>query len=257
MICHLIIFNDFPVDMLFQKKFLMIYLSCFLINACSPDALDRLSKIGKEPTMSPIVSDEKYIQYAIPEIDNIQENSNSLWSSDSKMLFQNVRVNKLGDIVTVRISINDQAKIDNKSERERSSNEQLTAPILGSIPTHLFGKNRNASAKIINMQGDMSNYGSGKIERKDSINLYVAATVIKILPSGNLVIQGSQEIKVNYDVRTIYISGIVRSEDIDMHGVVEYTKIADLRVNYGGHGHVYAVQQPRLGSQILDIISPF
>ncbi|ETO91284.1 MAG: flagellar L-ring protein [Candidatus Xenolissoclinum pacificiensis L6] len=241
-------------------RILLSVIACMLIISCTPDTLDKLSMIGKEPMMSESINGERQIEYTTISDDEhafrIQQSSNSLWNENSKMLFQNVRANKLGDIVTVKISINDQAKLDNKMEKDRGHLEQVNAPILGKIPSNLLGT-RSEPVNIINMQGNTSNFGEGKIERKDRVDMHVAATVTKVLPSGNLVIQGTQEIKVNYEIRTIMIKGVIRSEDIDLDNSIEYTKIADLRVDYGGRGQLYSVQQPRVGVQVIDAISPF
>ena len=85
----------------------------------------------------------------------------------------------------------------------------------------------------------------------------VAAVVTEILPNGNLVINGSQEVRVNYDMRVLNVTGIVRPRDITGNNVVAYDKIAEARISYGGRGRAMEVQQPAWGQQVFDKVTPF
>ncbi|HEY0276406.1 MAG TPA: flagellar basal body L-ring protein FlgH, partial [Paenirhodobacter sp.] len=99
--------------------------------------------------------------------------------------------------------------------------------------------------------------GSGSVARKEKLTLRVAATVLDRLPNGVMRIQGSQEVRVNFEVRELVVTGFVRPEDVSRQNEVTYDKIAGARIAYGGRGQITDVQQPRLGQQVADILLPF
>jgi flagellar L-ring protein precursor FlgH len=109
----------------------------------------------------------------------------------------------------------------------------------------------------VDVSSDSSTLGAGQIARNEKIELKIAATVTEVLPNGNLAILGSQEVRVNYELRDLQIAGIIRREDISRDNTIDYEKIAEARLVYGGRGQVYQLQQPRYGEQVLDIILPF
>ena len=85
----------------------------------------------------------------------------------------------------------------------------------------------------------------------------MAVTIVDVLPNGILAISGSQELRVNFELRELLVTGYVRPEDITRQNEITYDKIASARVSYGGRGQITDVQQPRYGQQALDVILPF
>lgn len=185
--------------------------------------------------------------------------ANSLWRPGSRTFFRDQRARSVGDILKVVVTIQDSAKLDNKTEIKRNDTMNTGVPnILGYEAdfAQVLPKAVNPS-KLVGINTADNNKGEGKIDRKETINTTIAATVVEILPSSNLVIKGSQEVKVNYEVREVTVEGIVRPEDISAQNSVTLDQIAEARVTYGGRGNVSDYQQPRYGKQILDTILPF
>ena len=103
----------------------------------------------------------------------------------------------------------------------------------------------------------MSDSGNGSVNRKESLQTNVAVVVTQVLPNGNLVIEGRQEVRVNFEVRDLIIAGIVRPMDIQSDNTIMSEKIAEARISYGGRGQITDVKQPRYGQQVADAILPF
>ena len=177
----------------------------------------------------------------------------SLWTDDRADLYQDPRALNVGDIVTVKIKIRDQASLDNNSERSRK------AGIAGSLDlSGAFGQYTLPTVGAKLGAGDSSDVaGKGKIARSEDIDLSVAAVVGQKLPNGNLFISGQQEVRVNYEVRVLSIAGIIRPRDILPNNTIDYDKIAEARISYGGRGRITDVQQPGWGQQIYDAVAPY
>jgi flagellar L-ring protein precursor FlgH len=182
---------------------------------------------------------------------------NSIWQDASADLFRDPRARKIGDVVTVKISIKDKATLDNNSKRSRDSKTSLK-PKLGYDFQTTGGLNHTGDLSVdVEAEGETSTDSKGGITRSEKIELLIAAVVTGVLPNGNLIISGSQEVRVNYEVRELSVAGIVRPRDISTDNSVAYDKIAEARISYGGRGRITEVQQPAVGQQLFDLLTPF
>lgn len=237
--------------------FTIIVLSA--LGACS--AAERLTQIGQTPTLSAIENPTAQAGYRpvvmpMPEpiVDSYQ--SNSLFRSGARGFFKDQRAHRIGDILTVKIVISDKAQISNQTTRGRTSTSNAG---LGG----LFGAALTAVAPTIpvataiDVNSGVSDAGTGSVNRAESLETEVAAVITQVLPNGNLVIEGHQEVRVNFEIRDLVVAGIVRPEDINADNTIESSKIAEARIAYGGRGQITDVQQPRYGQQVLDAILPF
>jgi len=227
-------------------------------------ACGRSDHIGKAPSFSnPLATREHsaMVSTALPVV--IEEPSAldqaSLWSGQRSSLLGDRRAVRQGDILTVVIEIDERAEISNETDRSRSGSESLGIPQLGGLPQRLDEKlpDGASSSDLVSINSNSSSSGDGSVKRKEKLTLRVAATIVDILPNGVLSISGSQELRVNFEMRELLVSGYVRPEDISRQNEITYDKIASARVSYGGRGQITDVQQPRIGQQVLDAVLPF
>lgn len=233
-------------------------------------ACGRLENVGKEPAFSPLdapanpvavgVAPARAAIAAAPPVEaRIGQERASLWRSGPSSLFGDRRASRGGDILTVLIEIDDEAQIKNSSSRSRSGSDSLAIPQLVGIPQTLdrLLPDGASSSNLADLNSASASAGEGAVQRNERIALRVAATVVDVLPNGHLVIQGSQEVRVNYELRDLQVAGIVRPEDISRQNTITYDKIAGARIAYGGRGQISDMQQPRYGQQVLDIVLPY
>ena len=234
-------------------------LAFVLLSAC-----DRLEQVGRAPDFSPLEgSYQHHAMYSTPLPDDIvpetPTDASSLWTAGRSSLFGDRRAAQRGDILTVVIEIDDKAEISNSSDRSRAGSENMGMPSLFGIPQRLNESLPEGAsmAEAVNTTGASSYEGSGNVSRNEKLTLRVAATVVEELANGVLRIEGQQEVRVNYELRELIISGYVRPTDISRQNEITYDKIAGARVSYGGRGQITDVQQPRYGQQVADILLPF
>lgn len=227
-------------------------------------ACNRVDHLGRPPTMSQPQSTPEFVAMTEPELDLPEvplrpESSASLWAGERNSLVRDRRAASRGDILTVVIEIDDKAEISNSSSRSRAAEDSVSIPDFGGLPQSLDKKMTEGAsmARMVEADADSSYKGNGKVSRREKLTLRVAATVIDRLPNGTLHIQGSQEVRVNFEMRELTVSGFVRPEDIGRSNEIAYDRIAGARISYGGRGQISDVQQPRYGQQIADIILPY
>ena len=233
------------------------------LGACG--SMDRLSEVGKAPDLKPIedprqVAGYKPVSLPMPAPSPTSSaGSNSLWREGARGFFRDQRARRVGDVLTVEVTIADKASLSNETSRSRTNSDSLGVDSIFGVQkriTQLLPGSPEAGS-LVSADSGMSNRGTGEVERSEDIDLNIAALITQVLPNGNLVVQGRQEIRVNFEVREIIVAGIVRPEDIEPTNSISHEKIAELRVAYGGRGQLTDVQQPRYGAQVLDILLPY
>jgi len=237
-------------------------LSSALLSGCA--TADKIANIGKAPEMTKIanpMTDPKYqpVSLPMPSPQTTAPEKNSLWQSGRVTFFKDQRASNIGDIITVTIDIKDEATMENDSKQSRSSNEKAGMNSLFGLEKSLDRVLPQAvdNTDLADFGSDSSHSGSGSIEREDEVKLRLAALITQLLPNGNMVIHGKQEVLVNFEKRILQIDGVIRPEDISVKNTVSYDQIAEARILYGGEGQLTNVQQTRYGHQLYDIIFPF
>ena len=241
------------------QRTLLLSIAATLLSSCA--AFDRLKNIGEPPALAAVDNPTakpgyKPVQMPMPAAQPASYNPNSLWRNGSRAFFKDQRAHQVGDILTVKVNITDKANIANDTKRSRANTEdsgvdnffgKSKLPILNSaLPTRIFTGDSASSSE-----------GKGSVDRSEALSTNVAGVVTQVLPNGNLVIEGRQEIRVNFEIRELIVAGVVRPEDIESDNTIDSSKIAQARIAYGGRGQISDVQQPRYGQQVLDVILPF
>lgn len=228
-----------------------------LLPACSG-----LAEVGKSPKFTPSDGSLEHRAMTGPLSVHgtpISPRDPSLWSAGRGSLLGDRRASLRGDIVTVVIEIDESAEISNSTSRSRGGSESFGLPSLFGLPQRIDRHlPEDASmSDAFSAQSSSESSGQGSVRRNEELTLRIAATVIETLPNGILQIQGSQEVRVNNEIRELLVSGYVRPADISRQNEITYDKIASARISYGGRGDISAVQRPRYGQQIADVVLPF
>ena len=216
-----------------NKKLLLLTVPLLALGACA----SRTDHMFKPPTISPVGDMRNPMPAPDPRRYNVppkavqhseaKVTTASLWRSGPSSLFGDRRARALGDIVTIVIEIDEEAEIKNSTSRSRSANDDMSV-------SNFFGLNSLAEDVLpsggsldpaIGTNSSTASSGDGQIKREEKITLRVAATVINELPNGHLAVTGSQEIRVNYELRELLVAGIIRPEDIARNNTITYDKI--------------------------------
>ncbi len=241
-----------------------LLLTTALVALAACNAFDRMTDIGADPKLDNIQNPTKapgYIPVSMPMPPPGlgEQQPNSLWHTGARAFFRDQRASRVGDILTVVVTINDQAQLQNETQRARTNTEDDSLTnFFGfeSLLQNWFPKAVDPTS-LANISTNSTQVGNGSVNRSEQINLRVAVTISQVLPNGNLVLHGRQQVSVNFDLRDLEISGVIRPEDIASDNTITYDQIAEARIRYGGHGQIEDIQQPRYGEQIFDILMPF
>ncbi|MFP7674690.1 flagellar basal body L-ring protein FlgH [Marivita sp. S0852] len=238
---------------------IIITTSLLILTNCA-----RFDHVGQPPSFTPqekSVERQAMIFSGLPTVteDMSTYRNASLWSGSQGSLFGDRRAYTTGDILTVIIEIDDKAEISNTTSRGRSASENLGVPQLFGLPQR---KNKSLPDgatldTAVELDASSQSEGNGSVRRNEKLTLRIAATVTSVLSNGILAIEGTQEVRVNFELRELLVSGFVRREDITRKNEIGYDKIASARISYGGRGQISDVQQPRIGQQVLDAVLPF
>lgn len=234
-------------------------LGLLLLGGC-----ERLSEIGRAPALAAVqnpTTAEGYqpVTMPMPTPSMPVPGGNSLWRPGSRTFLRDQRAASVGDLVTILVSIQDTAELANNTARNRTGTDTLGLPRLFGLESSLtrFLPNSIDPTALVQTNGAQASNGTGTVKRNETINLRLAATVTQLLPNGNLVVSGHQQVRVNSELRDLQVGGVIRPQDIASDNTVKHDRLAEARISYGGRGSLSELQAPRYGQQILDAVLPF
>jgi len=224
--------------------------------------LQRLSEVGRPPEMSRSSDPTKDPNYRpmtmpMPKAQEAPNEANALWRQGSRAFFKDQRAAQVGDIVTVVVAMTDSAQLNNQTTSTRTSGEAAGIPDFVGLTSRLGLSQFIDPSKLISLSSSNNNAGSGKIQRNEAVTLRLAGVVTQVLPNANLVVAARQEFVVNNELRELKVTGVVRPQDIASDNTVLHDRMAEARIQYGGHGQMTDLQAPRWGQQLMDILLPF
>lgn len=247
-----------------QCNKILLSVFCLFASGCN-STLDKLEEIGKPPKLAEVTNPTEQAAYqpmTWPMPENApppKQYANSLWQPGARAFFRDQRAARVGDILRVNIKIGDKAELDNATDRQRDSTDKLAAPAVFGLQSKIFKALPGVAdpTNLLSVTGATNSKGTGSVKRKETIETQIAALITQVLPNGNFVIDGKQEMRINFEVREISIKGVVRPEDIKSDNTIDSSQIAESRITYGGRGQITDMQQPRWGNQVVETLSPF
>jgi flagellar L-ring protein precursor FlgH len=231
------------------------------LSACG--TMSDVAGSGRTPQLSPVAYPAPLVGHVqpmgVPAPEQPAFTANSIWKAGAKAFFKDQRAQRVGDILTVSIEIDDSATMNNSTSRSRDNE------MSGGL-TNLLGLESSLGKvlpggfdpqKAVGFGGESSSSGQGAINSAEKIKLTIAAVVTHVLPNGNMMIQGRQEVRTNQELRELTVAGIVRPEDISAANTIRHTQIAEARIGYGGRGALTRAQQVPAGQAIIERYTPF
>ncbi len=244
------------------RRLLPVLVLPALLAACG--TAERLSRVGRAPEMAAIespTSDPNWrpVTMPMPSGEVGMASANSLWRAGSRTFLRDQRAAQMGDLITVLVSISDNANLQNNTDRSRSGSDQMGMPGLLGLAASITRVLPNSvlPSSLVDTSGSTDTAAKGQIKRNETVTMRIAATVTQVMPNGNLVVAGRQQVRVNAELRDLNVAGIIRPQDIASDNTVQHDRLAEARISYGGKGTISDVQQPRYGQQLLDAILPF
>jgi flagellar L-ring protein precursor FlgH len=255
-----------------RKIYIFLLLFALFLPGCN--LARNLATVGEPPQMTQIkdprdVPGYEPVHMAMPDATPPKGGStNSLWQSGSRAFFKDQRAGKVGDVLSVEVLVDRKQYMQMNPDIERQSSLSTTVnelfgqslPVQKRMAKALPGQ-KNSAPKPLTTWADVTSSpahkSTAKYDVQDKMQFNMAVVVIQILPNGNMVIQGREEVRLVNELREIEIKGIIRREDISSNNTIASQKIAQLRISYGGRGDLSDAQQAPWGQQYLNKLLPF
>jgi flagellar L-ring protein FlgH len=195
-----------------------------------------------------------YIESAKKTGSEAQTSEGSLWTGSGyrSNLARDAKARSIDDVVTIRVSETTQAAAaaDAKNSRATSASAGFD---------NLFGLEKviNELPTMVNGKSDSSFEGKGSTSRETTLQTSLTARVIDVLPNGYLVVEGMREIRVNNENQSVYLTGVIRPDDIGPRNMVPSSAVAQMSVRVQGKGVVSQPIKPGWLFKILTGILPF
>ncbi len=182
----------------------------------------------------------------------------SLWQEGSRSLVADFRASRVGDLVTIRVDESPEARGDADTSMNRQSSFSVGAPKILGFSEAIARANPDIDmSRIFDLISDSSFQGTGETSRGSRVEASMAVRVRKQLPNGDLFVEGTKVLMINDEELHIYVSGVIRPEDIAQDNSVSSSVIADAEIEFTGRGVLTDNQRQGWLSRFLSSINPF
>lgn len=184
----------------------------------------------------------------------------SIWQPASSNVTEDFKARRRGDIVTIVITEIASASKEAKTDTSRDSSMSAGISNFFGLETKKIRVAPNTIAdlaSLINASASSSFAGAGSTSRQENLSATITARVVDVMPSGNLLIEGRRNVKVNEEDQIIVLEGTIRPRDIAADNTVNSIYIADARISYSGRGIISDRQKPGWFMNFIDKIWPF
>jgi flagellar L-ring protein precursor FlgH len=182
----------------------------------------------------------------------------SIYTDAQAGYLEDTRALRVGDVV--QININEEANAQGGAEtdltRSSARDDQLNS-LLGLVPAIKKAYPNIDPTTLINFAAKTDFTGKGQTQRQGQLSGNIGVRVKKELPNGDLYVEGTKVVMINNEEYHLYISGVIRTADIENDNSVSSALVADARVEFTGRGDVADQVDRGWLSKILDVIKPF
>jgi flagellar L-ring protein FlgH len=174
-------------------------------------------------------------------------------------LYSDQVARRAGDLITILVkettSVSERHKTENKRENTIDARINLV-PGSDQIPAEV-GSSSIGRLPGLAAASEKDFKGEGKIEAQGEVKAVITGRVIDVLDNGNLLVEGRRVVRVNKDTKTILITGIIRTADIQANNTVMSEKLHNFQVSIEGEGPLTRSGREGWLGEILDILWPF
>jgi flagellar L-ring protein precursor FlgH len=224
-------------------------------------ALATLASVGCAPShimsYTPKERDYKPGKYAQRD-PSLQPSRGSLFSDAQGGFLEDTRAVRVGDIVLIKIDESADASGNSTTQLQRNSNADLgVTNVLGLVGALKTAAPMFDPSHILSWMSSADFAGQGNTSRTGELRGNVAVRVAREMPNGDLFLEGTKVILINYEEYHLYISGLVRRADIAEDNTVMSSRIADAEVEFTGRGDIDDQQRKGILGRALDKANPF
>jgi flagellar L-ring protein precursor FlgH len=218
---------------------------CFLLSACVSHTYPYVER----------VRDYKPDAYAasLPADD-----AGSLYSAGAALLFRDTRAARLGDIITIKVDESEVASLESSTNLSRESSLKFAMPALFDIASRLqaAGMTGVDMSRLLDMTMGSKFDGGGRTQRTGKLMATIQARVKRVLPNEDLYLEGHKIVAVNGEDHHLYVSGVIRQEDVAPDNSVASARVADAQVVYNGVGLLTEQQRQGWLARLFTMVSP-